>query len=389
MRTSRVALATLIIAATVGAWFASHSAVATRTAAPVPSAALPTYASKTGFAPPPGACGTPDLAAVAAAQTEVVAVGSRMIRCDLNWWTVQPHNAYTFDWSIYDNVVNAAAYLGIQVLFTPQFTPPWARPAVLPAKTVDPSHVPPVKMADYVAFVHEAAQRYTPTGQRRPANVGGSVSLWEIWNEPNNYGFWNPVDPVRYSNFLIASYYAIKWVDPNSKVIAGGLAPAGNVNGNIAPDTFTYVMGLTGALSLVDAVAVHPYTFWAYPSEKINWNPLVNHVPRMYNVMKNFGAGSKKIWATEAGWPTSSKSVTTLRPDGSQVGTETVQALALYDLLVTWNRYPYSGPMFIYAQRDKCTNLTSWFCMMGIDRVDGTHKPSYNVIKNMMKMPIM
>ena len=351
-------------------------------------AAIETYGDRTGMAPPPGACGNPDPAVVAAAMTQVVATGINKIRCDLSWWTVQPYNATTWDWTNFDNVVQIAAYFGVEVLFVPGYTPPWARPNPIPAGTIDPSHVPPVRYLHYAYFVYEAAQRYSPNGANRPAGFVGSVTKWEIWNEPNIVGFWNPVNPVRYSVFLAASAAIIHWIEPTATVISGGLAPAGNVNGNLAPDTFTYVLALTGALQAVDGVGIHPYTFPAYPSEKINFNPLVNHIPRMYNVMKQFSAGSKKIWVTEAGWPTSSQSPETTRFDGSQVGTEPIQALALWDLLTTWNRYSYAGPMYLYAQMDKCSNVKSWFCMMGLQRVDGTQKPAYGVVKSMMAMPI-
>ncbi len=351
-------------------------------------AAPATYGDLTGLTPPSGACGNEDPAVVAAAMVEVVAVGIRMIRCDLSWWTVQPDDASTWDWLRYDNVVQVAAYLGVDVLFVPGFTPPWARPNPLPAGTSNPSHVPPVHFVDYVNFVYEAAQRYSPSGPKRPSGFVGSVTKWEIWNEPNIVGFWNPVNPVRYGVFLAASATVIHWVEPTATVISGGLAPAGNINGNLAPDTFTYVVALTGALNLVDGVGVHPYTFPAYPSEKINFNPLVNHIPRMYNVMKTFGAGSKKIWVTEAGWPTSSLSGETTRFDGSQVGTEPIQALAMWDLITTWNRYPYAGPLYLYAHRDKCTNLANWLCMMGLERADGSKKPAYSVIRAMMGMPV-
>ena len=351
-------------------------------------AGVETYGDRTGMAPPPGACGNADPAVVAAAMTQVIATGINKIRCDLSWWSVQLYDANSWSWSDFDNVVQVAAYLGVDVMFVPGFTPPWARPKVIPAGTTNASHVPPVHYSDYVNFVYEAAQRYSPNGAKRPEGFVGSVTKWEIWNEPNIVGFWNPVNPVRYATFLAASATVIHWVNPTATVISGGLAPAGNVNGNMAPDSFTYVVALTGALHLVDGVGMHPYTFPAYPSEKINFNPLVNHIPRMYKVMKTFGVGAKKIWITEAGWPTSSQSPETTRFDGSQVGTEPVQALAMWDLITTWNRYTYAGPMYLYAQRDKCFDLKRWLCMMGLERVDGSRKPAHGVVKAMMQLPV-
>ena len=41
----------------------------------------------------------------------------------------------------------------------------------------------------------------------------------------------------------------VNLVDRLATVVSGGMAPAANINGNVAPDTFTYVMAVTGAMS--------------------------------------------------------------------------------------------------------------------------------------------
>src|SRR4029079_12046789 len=137
---------------------------------------------------------------------------------------------------------NAAGPAGISVLFVVAFTPPWARPNPLPPSTRDPSHVPPKNTSDYTNFLKAAAQRYSPVGTKRPAGLRGSVREWEIWNEPNLFGFWTPPNATVYGNFLKASVVALRAVDSHAVVISGGMAPAANQFGNISPVSFVQGM---------------------------------------------------------------------------------------------------------------------------------------------------
>lgn len=348
-----------------------------------------TYGAMVGYNPLPQACGDPNPVNVLGAMYQLTLIGVSQVRCDLNWWSVQPTGPTSYLWSTYDNVVNAASHFGIQVLWDVSFTPPWARPNPLPPGTSDPSHVPPVHVNDFVRFVNAAVNRYSPVGNAHPFSVVGSVSEWEIWNEPNLIGGWTPPDPVRYGNFLHAVAWSIHRIDHHAIVISGGMAPAGNVGGNYAPQNFIQDMAPTGVFRQVNGIGIHPYTFPAYPNEQLNFNPFYNAVPAIYYVMLSLGLGNLKIWATEIGWPTSSQSPQSYRFwDGVQVGTEAYQAVELPLTLVTWFQFPWAGPLFLYAERDKCNDNTQWLCKMGIERTDGSHKPAWTTVHNQLLQPI-
>src|SRR5262249_34489281 len=111
-------------------------------------------------------------------------------------------------------------------------------------------------------------------------------------------------------------------------------------------------------------------------------------LPKIHDVMTFLGYGSKKIWATETGWPTASQSTQTIRSDGTQVGTEQWQATEMPVLFKTWFSYGYTGPLVIYDQRDDCTDNTNKWCKMGLERWDGTQKPAYAVVQSKLQQPL-
>ena len=272
---------------------------------------------------------------------------------------------------------------GITILFTVAWTPPWALPNPLPKGVGNPSHVRPKNSSDYVRFVQAAVNRYSPVGRARVPSVVGTVSQWEIWNEPNLATALIPDDPVAYGNMLAASATGIHAIDPKAIVVSGGMAPASVSNGkDWSPPDFVNKMAPTGALKLINGVAIHPYGFPAWPDEAVNHNPLYRMVPTLYQAMSQNGVGNLKIWANKDGWPTASQSTKTIRTwdHHLQVGTEAYQAKELPLTIVSWFKLPYAGPFFIYNERDRCTQNTNWLCKTGVDRYDGTRKPAWTTV---------
>ena len=373
----------LIGAASLGPRASTASATSRAAAAQTLAA---TFAPNTGLNPLPQACGSQSPVYALGAMYSAAQLGVTRIRCDLSWWTVQPKNATTYDWSTYDNAVNAAAHFGITILFTIAWTPPWARPNPLPKGVRDPSHAAPKKTSDYVRFATAAVNRYSPVGTARVPSVVGTVSQWEIWNEPNLFTAFTPDDPVAYGTLLAATATSIHHVDPKAIVVSGGMAPANTKSPDWSPPDFINKLAPTGALKLVNAVAVHPYGFPSWPDEPITYNPLYHMVPQLHQAMVNNGIGNEKIWATEDGWPTSSQSTRMIRTwdHNRQVGTEAYQAKELPLTLTTWFKLPYAGPFFIYNERDICTSNTNWLCKTGVERIDGSRKPAWTTVHDLL-----
>jgi polysaccharide biosynthesis protein PslG len=284
-------------------------------------------------------------------------IGVQDIRIGIPWAAVEPAQG-SYDWTALDQVVNSAAARGMGVLADIASTPVWAG---LPLS----GHPDP---AVFGAFAGQVAARYA-----------GEISAYEIWNEPNAIGSWNPVDPVAYTSLLQAAYPAIKSADPSATVVAGVLAP---IEVSIPPfvtDPVTFVQQMyqAGAKGFFDALSFHPYG-WA-----TSWNVLtgalglfsqgastpgaaLNKLINVRQVMVANGDSSKLIWGTEYG------------QQSSLVG-ELGQAEYISDLFNTWKTYNYTGPVFIETAQDEPLNLL--VSMFGIFRTDWTAKPAANVIQ--------
>jgi hypothetical protein len=285
--------------------------------------------------------------------------GAQWVRIDINWESIQYLGPTSYNWTPFDNVVNAARARGLNVLGTILFTPPWARPAGTPGTT------PPTNLTDYQTFTRAAVQHYGPLG----------VHAWEIWNEPNISAFWAPgPDAARYTQMLKLAYAAIKQLDPTAVVISAGLSPYGSYGQfdaqHMNPINFLQNMYANGAAGNLDAVGWHPYNFpnglgfygWS------GWSQMTETSPSARSVMTAAGDGAKKIWATEFGWPTG---------NSTRAVSETTQAQMVTDSYAKLKTYSWAGPAFFYSGRDGGTDLLNIEDNFGIIHNNWSLKPSY------------
>ena len=194
------------------------------------------------------------------------AAGITSVRVDADWSWVQPVGPTKFDWTAIDQEVKAARAAGMSVDLIIDDCPPWAALA----GTSGDAFPQPASSAQYATFAAEVAARYAPQG----------VGLFEIWNEPNNAGFWAPKpNPAAYTADLVAAYAAIKKVDPGAFVISGGLAPEATDGTNISPIDFLTAMYANGAKGSFDALGYHPYSFPALPDTYENMVGVVSDGP--------------------------------------------------------------------------------------------------------------
>jgi hypothetical protein len=288
-------------------------------------------------------------------------MGAGWIRFDLQWTNIQHSNATTWDWSAHDPVVTGATARNLKVVAVLTTSPGWANGGQ--AWNTPPSSA--AGISAYGTFCAASAQHYGPLG----------VKVYEVWNEPNLSGFFQPAPNVaQYTAMLKACYAAIKQVDPSLTVLSGGLAPVGGyATGDPAhPENINQVKFLEGIYAnggkgSFDAVAVHPYS-WPAPPSGTNvanaWYEMNGTSPSIRSVMTANGEASKLVWGTEFG-----------SPSGGLSGlTETTQDLGVQDALALWKNDSWGAVLFYYAGKDGQDGGSGFFSSYGLTRADGSHK---------------
>lgn len=283
-------------------------------------------------------------------------LGVSNIRLQIPWAAVEGTKG-TYDWSVVDKVVNAAAARNMGILGVLNTTPSWA---AAPGGTY-PSGTPR-DPAQFAKFAAAAATRYK-----------GKVSAYEVWNEPNAAIFYSPTpNAAGYVAILKASYAAIKAADPTATVIGGVIASVPYTSGTTATNSVDFVaqMYAAGAAGYFDALSYHPYQYGlAFSTGMPVENSPIDQVQAIRALMVANGDAAKLIWATEYGAPVSASS-------------EAMQAALISDFLNTWSTIPYAGPTFIYTTRDRQTGSTDPEATFGLLRTNWTLKAAATVVKN-------
>ena len=305
----------------------------------------------------------------------IAALGAQWVRLDFDWSAIQPDNSNTFDWSQYDMIVAAAQHHHLHILGILAYTPQWARSSACS----DTSKCAPADPAQFAQFATAAASRY--------ANKG--VHYWEVWNEPNNPGFWAPKpDPSAYTELLRRTSAALRKTDTSAYIITAGLSPQATTSHSYSPIDFLTAVYKAGGKPYFDAVADHPYTFPLSPTNSADhaWNQMVAADKSLRQLMVSNGDSDKKMWITEFGAPTGGPGAisTVANPNLSQhpyVVDENLQKKIMLDALALYKSYSWAGPFFWYSYKDAGNTSDTNENFFGLVRYDGTTKPAYNAYK--------
>jgi polysaccharide biosynthesis protein PslG len=300
---------------------------------------------------------------LAATLDDAVALGVKWIRLDLSWANIQPQSKQRYDWGRFDRVVQAAALRGLTPLPILAYTPPWARSS---GCTTD--KCPPAHPDDFAAFAQEAASRYR------------MITTWEVWNEPNTGGFWQPApDPSAYGELLSRTAERLKHVNPNAQVIVGGLSIASPATGGMTPQDFVSALVREGATRNVDGVGLHPYTYPGLASERGPWvSPREDAASGLESIRRIFsdaGLAPLPIWITEFGAPT-----------GGEAGSddhvsEARQAEIASDAVKTAAADNGIPALIWYTYRDGGSASSDPEDHYGLRRADGSKKPAYDAFR--------
>lgn len=289
-------------------------------------------------------------------------MGVTQFRMFIPWRAVEP-TPDAYNWADVDKVIDAAEERGMAVLGAVTSTPTWA------SDVQNSAYGAPRNPEDFGSFMGELASRYG-AGEGDPESA--RISAYEIWNEPQSFVFWSPKpDPAAYTELLKAGYTAIKEVDPTGTVV-GGVVTAGLTWGdvNISPVEFVQTMYESGAAGYFDALSYHPYNYdWKFGDGAGNAISAVGQLEAMQALMEQYGDGSKDVWTSEYGLPTSYVS-------------EAQQAEFIDDFMDTWSEHEGTGPMFIYSLIDRNSASTDVEDTWGLFRDDYTPKQAAAIVQN-------
>lgn len=289
------------------------------------------------------------------------------IRIDLPWSIIQPTNSTTWNFTDYDRVINAITARGLKLLVIPTYCPAWANGGI------DDDKYPPnaAHAVNWYNFVKKCADRYIPKG----------VLAWEMWNEPNINGFWQPASNVAdYTNIVLknganAVRASATALGVTATVVSGGLSPAATDGESINPLDFLTGIYANGGKNYLDAVGHHPYCFPESPYSNSIYSAF-NLTPDLYQIMVNNGDGAKKIWGTEFGYHTGNADIGGV--------TQAQQAQFVTDAYTRWRSWSYTGPLMWYDYQDLGTDPTDREQNFGLKLYNGTNKPAWQSYKNAM-----
>ena len=281
----------------------------------------------------------------------MAALGAKWVRLDIPWASIEEVEG-RFYWDSTDRLVHAARQRGMRVVGILHTAPSWARAPGTSFLS------PPRDLQKWTRFVRAAVQRYA-----------ANVTVWEVWNEPNISLFWDPQpDPATYTALLKETYAAVHGSAAGRTVLFGGLAPAADrTDGKeISPLTFLRRVYAEGGKGSFDAMAIHPYSYPALPTDPTtsSWNQF-QKLPEIRTVMVENGDGHKKVWLTEYGAPT-----------GTAPGavTEQTQAASVSEAYKAAAQWTWVGPLLWYSHRDSGTDLVDREQNFGLLHHDFTPK---------------
>jgi hypothetical protein len=301
----------------------------------------------------------------------------RTVRVVMYWPAIATGRG-KYNWLNFDGTVIHAAAAGVRVV---------------PTLLGSPSHIserplrPPLdsiaEQEQWQDFVRSAVQRYGPGGEFwdfvdncppdpghcRPDIAPQPFRVWQVWNEPNLGGFWEPEpSPARYADLLALTDEAVHDTDPGAEVITAGITPSRSG----APDAikgtdFAAQLYQAGGADSFDGLSINPYK--RKPKQSIK------KVKQMRALTSTYGDAGTPLWVTEIGWSTrgrgDSELVTSRRGQAKRLRKSMKKLTALRETLniesVSWFTY-----------KDINYGLCDWCWGAGLFNSKGKPKRAWN-----------
>lgn len=288
--------------------------------------------------------------------------GLQTARIDARWQNVEPNppsdGNHTYNWSMYDGIVQGLAQHGLRWLPIVGYSTTWS--GVTQGDTG--SAVAPDHISDFAAYAAALARRYGPGGsfwQSHQSLTPVPVTEYEIWNEENSTVFWHqqPGNAEQYADLYMAARSAIKGAAPYARVFVGGLALS---NPPSVTDEVDFVRRMYAhrpdMYGNVDGVALHPY--------QATVRDTYMRIARFRQGLNQIAGPQVPIEITEVGWSTSAV------PEADRAAELSTMAMDLPRSDCNVDRFlPYTWR----TEESNPGDPEQWF---GIWNPDGTAKPS-------------
>lgn len=225
--------------------------------------------------------------------------GLKWVRIDMNWDIAQPNDAAP-DFTVMDQVVDAATAKGLSVLAVIGYTPAWASSGNMDAGAAL-NDIPVA--GKYEAFVTLAVNHFK-----------NRVTYFELWNEPNLTQFFEGT-PQQYIDLVLKpGADAVRAACPTCKVVSGGLASLSAGKYDVWLDAI-----LKQAKDKIDVVNGHVYADFTEDNSGAGvtsdsfLNRLESHRviafggvtfyegPKSFKEVMDANAVTKPFWLTETG----------------------------------------------------------------------------------------
>ena len=199
--------------------------------------------------------------------------GVGWVRVDFLWGDIEPQEG-NFDFAKYDCIVELLRSKGMHILGILHYSTDWA-------SACGQWNCPPKDNKVFVNYASKVIERYK-----------GQVKYWELWNEPDSATYWKEQDGLKsYCVLLKEVYRAAKQIDPECKILNGGIA-----NG-LSSVNHLYE---NGAKDYFDILNIH---YFQTPQYANAIKAVVSYPKLVYKIMQRNKDEHKKIWITEIGCP--------------------------------------------------------------------------------------
>jgi polysaccharide biosynthesis protein PslG len=290
-------------------------------------------------------------------------LGATTVRIDLNWPWIETTSGH-YDWSLYDAYAEELEKLRLRPLFilnrpNPLHGTPYD--AIVDGAPHQGARPPttPSQIAAFARWATAAAERY------RHLNP-----IWEIWNEPDQEGFWPPKpDPRHYVALARETCVAIKRRVPNAFVTGPAAAQMPTVWRPEKP-LMQALLNDKALLTCLDALSLHTHRFGQTPET----------VSRDYAILR------KKYLDA---WPSAI-------PRKPVIDTEWGDSVYLSG--ISEKTQALWLPRMILTNLMEQVDLTNWYCLMdtgdndnemedrfGLVRSDETMRPSFQAYQTLAR----